>query len=97
MSPGHIDEGIHQARWRNTTRKGKEYLFAMARLMSPDGVVRSAKVAGELDKNLSGVSKVRDSLINKGIIHAPTIGELAFAVPRFHSFLLSRIEEEGTP
>lgn len=64
--------------------------------MATDGAsARSGNVACALGKSLSDLSPVRERLIQKGVIHAPTHGALAFSVPGFRDYLLRRAAGEA--
>jgi hypothetical protein len=59
-----------------------------------DGTVRSGDVAQALGKSLSDLSSIRDRLIRKGVIHAPTVGALSFSVPGFRDYVTRRAAGE---
>ena len=89
-----IQTGIYGARFDGATETERRYLFAMAELMEAEGGrVRSGDVAGALERDLSAVSPTRDALIRKGLIDAPDHGLLAFSIPGFRQYVVSRAED----
>ncbi len=86
-----VEAGIYGARFDGATETERRYLFAMSELMKTEGDrVRSGDVARKLDRELSAVSPTRDALIRKGLVHAPDHGVLAFSIPGFREYLVSR-------
>ena len=45
--------------------------------------------------NLSAISPTRDTLIRKGIVHAPEHGWLAFSIPGFQHYVSERQSAEN--
>jgi hypothetical protein len=92
-----LDAGLYATRYGRSSLGEREYLVAIARAMPGDGgIARSGEVARALVKSLSELSPVRERLIQKGVIHAPTHGALAFSVPGFRDYLLRRGDGEGS-
>lgn len=60
------------------------------------GPHRSAAVAELLGARMPALSSYRTRLIEKGMIHSPEHGELAFSVPLFDRFL-KRIMPDWAP
>ncbi|MGH9092505.1 MAG: AAA family ATPase [Acidimicrobiales bacterium] len=86
-----IEGGIYGARFEGATETERRYLFAMSELMdADDDRARSGDIARKLNRELSAVSPTRDALIRKGLIHAPEHGVLAFSIPGFRQYLVSR-------
>jgi len=86
-----LDAGLYGTRYARASPGEREYLRAIARSMAREGATaRSGAVAQSLGKSLSELSPVRERLIQKGVIHAPARGRLAFSVPGFREYLLRR-------
>ena len=51
-------------------------------------------VAKAMGKKQKSISPLRNNLINKGLIYAPSFGEIDFTVPQFDLYL-KRIEQQG--
>jgi hypothetical protein len=86
-----LDAGLYATRYGRSSPGERDYLRAIAESMPDDaGTARSGEVARVLGKPLSELSPVRDRLIQKGVIHSPTHGVLAFSVPGFRDYLLRR-------
>lgn len=83
-----LDVGFFGTRLDRATPKEREYLQAMAEL--GEEPVRTAAVAAHLGKPVGNLSVARDQLLKKGLIYSPDRGQIAFTVPRFGEFILSR-------
>lgn len=53
-----------------------------------EGPHRSGDIAARLNKNVTALAPVRKSLIDKGMIWAPSHGDTAFTVPLFDQFMV---------
>ena len=84
-----LDQGFFNVRFDRTTNTEREYLAAMASL--GPGPHPSGQVAAAMGKTTRQVGPLRDSLIKKGLCHAPRHGELAFTVPMFDRFVQRRM------
>jgi len=80
-----LDESFFRVRLDRLTPKEKQYLRAMAEL--GPGPHRSGDIAMTLQKNVSSLGPVRQSLITKGMIWSPSHGDTAFTVPLFDEFM----------
>lgn len=80
-----LDASFFRIRFEQLTMMQKRYLRAMAEYASES--VSSGKIAGLLNKKVTDLGKIRDQLINKGLIYAPAYGETAFTVPLFDGFV----------
>ena len=90
-----LDNGLYATRYGRSSAAEREYLHAIGSLMRDDtATVRSGEVARALGKTLGELSSVRDRLIRKGVIHAPTLGELAFSVPGFRDYVTRQSADE---
>jgi hypothetical protein len=85
-----LDVGFFGTRLDRATPKEREYLQAMAEL--GEEPVRTGAVAGHLGKPAGNLSVARDQLLKKGLIYSPDRGYVAFTVPRFGEFILSRAD-----
>lgn len=82
-----LDSGFYFTRWQRTTDAEQGYLVAMARVMKGQAA-RTGEIAEALDKTANGTSVVRKSLIEKGLVYSPGLGQLAFTVPGMQDFVL---------
>jgi len=80
-----LDESFFRVRFDRLTPAEKKYLRAMADL--GEGPHRSGVVAEELQKSVSSLGPVRQTLITKGMIWSPSHGDTAFTVPLFDLFM----------
>ena len=83
-----LDVGFFGTRLDRATPKEREYLQAMAEL--GEQPVGTGAVAAHLGKPAGNLSVARDQLLKKGLIYSPDRGLIAFTVPRFGEFILSR-------
>lgn len=74
-----LDQGFFPMRWRRATKAEREFL----RLMAMDGAAGSgtATLAARAGRKMTSMTMTRGSLIRKGIIYAPSLGQVAFTVP----------------
>ena len=83
--------GFFGSRYERATPAEREYLQAMAALTGGnDEPVGTASVADQLTRKASSLSPARDSLIKKGLVYSGARGQIAFTVPHFGRFLLTR-------
>jgi len=86
-----LDHGFFLSRWERATKAEQRLMTAMAKdngtpSVLPDLVTRLGK------KKPSDLSVARRDLIAKGLIYAPTRGELAFTVPHMAGYIRRRPE-----
>lgn len=80
--------GMFRGRWNRATASEKRMLVAVAASVDSDGVARTADVVAHLGRSsASEVSMQRARLIDKGLLHAPGRGRLAFTIPGFAEFV----------
>ncbi|MDE0600365.1 MAG: ATP-binding protein [bacterium] len=84
-----LDTGFFSIRFDRTTETERAYLAAMAHLGA--GPHASGTVASAMGRTTSQVSPFRNSLISKGLCHAPSHGRIAFTVPMFDQFVRRRV------
>ena len=84
-----LDTGFFSVRFDRTTETERAYLAAMAHLGA--GPHPSGAVALAMGRTTSQVSPHRNSLIAKGLCHAPHYGQIAFTVPMFDQFVRRRM------
>lgn len=86
MVQDRLDRSFFRVRFDRLTPKEQQFLRAMAEL-GPGAHATGdvAKVAGGTSS--TNISRLRDSLIRKGMIYAPDYGALAFTVPLFDQFM----------
>ncbi|MGO9060233.1 MAG: AAA family ATPase [Candidatus Binataceae bacterium] len=80
-----LDASFFRVRFDRLTPTEKRYLRAMAEL--GPGPHRSGDIAEQLDKRVTSVAPVRNTLIAKGMIYSPGHGDTAFTVPLFDGFM----------
>lgn len=87
-----LDISFFGARFNRATKKEKEFLFAMlkcSRFPCPTSLI-----AKFMNKTQSAISPLRNQLLNKGLIYAPSLGEVDFTVPHFDRYL-NRLTKES--
>jgi hypothetical protein len=83
--------GFFGSRYERATPAEREYLQAMAELtQGRDEPAGTADVAVFLGRKPSSLSPARDSLMKKGLVYSAERGQIAFTVPHFGHYLLSR-------
>lgn len=88
-------EGFFRGRFDRLTSKEKKFLRALANL--GPGPHLTAKIADHQGRRVQAVTPVRDSLMSKGLIWSPSLGETAFAIPFFCDFMKRALpDDEGT-
>ncbi|WP_290651433.1 ATP-binding protein [Aquisalimonas sp.] len=84
-----LDRSIYEVRLQRATETERRYMKAMAELGT--GPYRSGDVARKLGKGTGGVSKIRQRLLDKGLVYATEdFGYIDFTVPRFDDFMRRR-------
>jgi hypothetical protein len=86
--------GFFGSRYERATPAEREYLRGMAELtQGRDESAGTADVAVYLGRKPSSLSPARDSLMKKGLVYSAERGHIAFTVPHFGHYLLSRAED----
>ncbi len=89
-----LDAGFYGARYDRLKELQRRYVDTLNDLLvrepTASGRIRTSQIASALGLTLQQCSPVRDSLIKSGMISAPSIGEVAFAIPGFSEFLVRR-------
>lgn len=90
-----LNTGLYGARFDKLGTLQREYVVAIARLMTGDprrarNRVRSSDVAQALGKSAQDCSPVREGLIHSGLVHSPSHGDLEFSVPGFREYVTRR-------
>lgn len=80
-----LDNSFFRVRFDRLTPAEKKYMRAMAEL--GPGPHRSGDIANLLDKKVSTVAPMRNTLISKGMVYSPAHGDTAFTVPLFDGFM----------
>lgn len=80
-----LDDSFFRVRYDRLTPSEKKYLRAMAEL--GPGSHRSGDIAGLLNKKVTSVAPIRNTLISKGVIFSPAHGDTEFTVPLFDGFV----------
>lgn len=80
-----LDNSFFRVRFDRLTPAEKKYMRAMAEL--GPGPHRSGDIATLLNKKVSTVAPMRNTLISKGMVYSPAHGDTAFTVPLFDGFM----------
>lgn len=80
-----MDRGFFMVRFERTTKKEKQFLFAMVKC--GDLPCTISNVANIMQVSVNKISTFRAQLINKGLIYATGHAEIDFTVPQFDGFL----------
>lgn len=80
-----LDSSFFRVRFDRLTPAEKHYMRAMAEL--GPGPHRSGDIAFLLDKKVTTVAPMRNTLISKGMVYSPSHGDTAFTVPLFDGFM----------
>ena len=83
----YLEEFVYQQIWKGLSQVEKKILKSFA----SDGPVRVSTIMESAGMKKESFSKYRDRLIKKGIVFAPSHGELAFTLPRFEVFVSTRL------
>ncbi len=89
-----LDENFFRVRYDRLTPSEKKFLRAMAE--NGEGSYRISDVAETLKVKVGSLSPRRAKLIAKGMIYAPTHGDIDFTVPLFHEFMRRAIPDIST-
>lgn len=95
VGTSHLDAGFFPARWRRASEAERGYMQTIASF--PETHPRSSAVAEKLGVAPSDLTKVRASLIAKGLIYAPERGQIAFTVPGMNIFIARLLDEPRQP
>ena len=80
-----LDNAFYRVRYERLTPKERIFMRAMARVRGEK--VPMTALAQEMGVKVSGLSTVRERLIQKGMIYSPERGYIAYSVPLFGHFL----------
>jgi AAA ATPase domain len=86
-----LDSSIYQVRFQRATEAERRYMRAMAELGT--GPYRSGEVARQAGKSTPALSRIRQQLLDKGLIYATEdYGHLDFTIPRFAEFMRRQVD-----
>ncbi|BDR52191.1 ATPase [Bombiscardovia nodaiensis] len=80
-----LDSGLYTSRWQRATQLGRKFMTAMA--STGEDACKSSDIANLLGKKASGLTAIRQQLIQLGLIYSPEYGKLAFTVPGMADFI----------
>lgn len=83
-----LDTDLYAGRWERASKRGKDYLRAIAELGPPAASGEVALHAGF--GSAKTASPHRERLIEQGLIYSPERGKVAFTVPGFGDYVLRR-------
>lgn len=86
-----LDDSFFSVRFNKSTKAEKNLLFKMVELNKFPCPTKD--LAESMGSNQSKISPIRNNLINKGLLYAPSYGEIDFTVPFFDRYL-KRIKEQ---
>lgn len=86
-----LDKSFFRVRYDRCRPAEQSYMRALAEL--GPGVQRSADLAELLGKKVDAIAPTRASLIKKGMIFAPSVGDVCFTVPMFDAFMKRAIPD----
>lgn len=89
-----LDVGLYSARYDRLSPGERDYVDAMVAVADASGDAPSRASSGEVARSLQKTPQqlgpIRDRVIRKGIIHAPTAGLIEFSVPGFADYVRRR-------
>lgn len=91
ISTAALDQNFFRVRYDRCRPAEKGYMRALAELGA--GPRRGADVADVLGKKVEAIAQTRASLIKKGMIFAPSLGDVCFTVPMFDAYMKRVIPE----
>jgi len=80
-----MDKAFFKVRMDRSTAAERDFMLAMASLAND--TYRTSDVATRLKKKNNSIGPVRATLISKGFIYSPRLGEIAFTVPLFDDYI----------
>ena len=86
-----LDRNFFDVRFDRVSPREREFLYAMSDLGEAP---QFSAVAERMGGTLASLSRVRASLISKGMIYSPSLGRLAYTVPMFGEYM-KRIIPKG--
>ncbi len=85
LAVAELDQSFFKVRFDRCTNSEKKYMRALAEF--GPGMHRSGDIADSLSVKVQSVAPTRAALIKKGMIYAPSHGEMAFTVPLFDQYM----------
>ena len=82
-----LDSNFFQVRMERVTAAEREFIRAMASVVSEGGECGIAEVIRTMGVSQGAIAQRRASLIRKGMIYSPAHGSLAFTVPLFNEYI----------
>ena len=86
--------GLYGARWDRATERQRDYLAGIAH-HGEDAA--SGDVARALGTDSPGVARVREGLIENGLIYQSGYGRVAFTIPGFGQYITDDVQHEIAP
>ena len=83
-----LRHGRFAATWRSVTEEERSYLRAMAQTTNGLSEARTDHVALLVDGTPQDAGRVRESLVDKGVVESAGSGSVRFAVPGFEAYVL---------
>lgn len=87
-----LENSFFKVRYNRASKREKDFLFAMLRCK--EFPCATANVAKHMRKEQRQISPLRSRLMSKGLIYAPSLGEVDFTVPHFDRYL-KKLEKQS--
>jgi hypothetical protein len=82
-----LGRGMFRGRWEKATPREQALLAAMACTANADGVASTSNITELLQTTTPALSRVRKSLIDKGMLESVGVGQLRFTMPGFPDYI----------
>ena len=83
-----LDNSFYSSRYNRVTHRERDFLYSM--VQCSHFPCQMAEIAHFMGKPVQSISPLRGRLMNKGLIYAPSYGEVDFTVPKFDAFLFRK-------
>lgn len=81
-----LDRGFFRVRFDRLTPREKVFMRAMAECAHTE--CSTAEIAKHMQCKSSGISRLREQLVKKGMLYSPRHGTICYSVPLFKEYLL---------
>jgi hypothetical protein len=85
--------GLFRGRWHKASAGERRMLAAVASSADSAGIATTAAVSAAMGQSTQQLSTTRARLIDKGLLHAPGRGLLAFTMPGFDDFVREQTKD----
>lgn len=84
--------GMFRGRWVKATPAEKAFMVAVAQVVDDQGVAQTRHITAVTGRTTPQLSRVRRSLIDKGLVESAGTATLRFTMPGFAEFARSRVD-----